>query len=153
MKSKRHDEIMDLIQNNDIETQEELADKLRERGYRVTQATVSRDIKEMHLSKVSNGIGGYRYAKPVRRESEINDRLIRILKDSLVSVHYAGYMIVVKTLSGSANVACEAIDTLQWPEIIGTIAGDNTIFIVVSNEKDTAEVAERIIQITETAAK
>jgi transcriptional regulator of arginine metabolism len=151
MKTKRHDEIMNLIQNYDIETQEELADKLRERGYKVTQATVSRDIKELHLSKVSNGIGGYRYSKPVRRESEINDRLIRILKDSLVSVHYAGYTIVVKTLSGSANVACEAIDTLQWPEILGTIAGDNTIFIVVSNEKDANEVAERIVQITETS--
>ena len=153
MKSKRHSEILELIQNHDIETQEELAYRLRQRGYTVTQATVSRDIKELHLNKVSNGLGGYRYAKPVRRETEINDRLIRILRDSLVSVQYAGNMIVVKTLSGSANVACEAIDTLQWPEILGTIAGDNTIFIVVSNEKDAADVADRIMRIAETAGK
>ena len=153
MKTKRHNAIMELVQNRDIETQEELADLLRKRGYTVTQATVSRDIKELHLSKVPDGLGGYRYAKPVRHETEINDRLIRILRDSLVSVHYAGYMIVVKTLSGSANVACEAIDTLQWPEILGTIAGDNTSFIVVSNEKDTADVAERIMRIAETTGK
>ena len=147
MKTGRQNEILDLIQKRDIETQDELAAELSRRGYRVTQATVSRDIKELHLSKVNNGRGGYSYRKPEQRLNALNERLIRILKDSLVSVHHAGQMIVVKTLSGSANVAGEAIDMLQWPEILGTIAGDNTIFIVVTSENVAAEVRDRILLI------
>ena len=147
MKTRRQNEILELIQNKDIETQEELAAELSRRGYHVTQATVSRDIKELHLSKVNNGRGGYSYRKPETRVNAVNERLIRILRESLVSVNHAGQMIVVKTLSGSANVAGEAIDMLQWPEILGTIAGDNTIFIVVASENVAAQVQDRIMMI------
>ena len=130
MKTKRQNEIIRLIQNGDIETQEELASELRALGYKVTQATVSRDIRELRLIKVAAKGGGSKYAKPERHETAVSERLTRILSDSLVSVDFSGNLIVVKTLSGSANVAAEALDNLGWPEILGTIAGDNTIFVV-----------------------
>ena len=149
MKSIRQNEIIRLIANGDIETQEELASELRAIGYKVTQATVSRDIREMRLIKVPSKDGGFKYAKPERHETAVSERLTRILTDSLVNVDASGNLIVVKTLSGSANVAAEALDNLGWPEIMGTIAGDNTIFIAVRNETDAMEVSGRIHRLTE----
>ncbi len=149
MKSNRQNEILQIIALRDIETQEELAAALRERGYQVTQATVSRDIREMRLIKAAARSGGFKYAKPERHEIAVSERLIRILNDSLISVDASGNLIVVKTLSGSANVAAEALDNLGWPEILGTIAGDNTIFMAVRNESDTAEITARIRRLTD----
>lgn len=148
MKTARQNEILALIEQEHIETQAELADALRRRGYKVTQATVSRDIRELRLVK-AGGSGGYHYDRPSRQEHTVSDRLIRILRDSMVSVDHAGQMVVVRTLSGSANVAAEAIDTMEWPEILGTIAGDNTIFIVVRDAPDAAGVAERLAGLTQ----
>ena len=149
MKTKRQDEIIRLIQACDIETQEDLAAELRALGYKVTQATVSRDIRELRLIKVAAKGGGFKYAKPERHEIAVSERLTRILADSLLNVEAAGNLIVVQTLSGSANVAAEALDNLGWPEIMGTIAGDNTIFIAARNEADTIEIAERIRKLTD----
>ena len=148
MKSKRQQQILELIAGNEIETQEELAEALGRMGYKATQATISRDNRELQLVKVASSDGKYKYARPQKRENAVNERLIRILSDSLINIDYAGHTVVVKTLSGSANVAAEAIDTLQWPEVIGTIAGDNTIFIAVKNESVSAEITERIRRIT-----
>ena len=150
MKSTRQEDIIRIITSREIETQEELAGELRALGYTVTQATVSRDIRELHLIKApADERGTYKYARrPERKESAVNERLIRILTDSLVSIDYAGQMIVVRTLSGSANAAAEAIYTLQWAEVLGTIAGDNTVFIVVRNKKDAEKVVARIRKIT-----
>ena len=144
MKADRQAEILRIIENEEIETQEDLANRLRALGYKVTQATVSRDIKELRLIKINGQQSDYRYAKPGRHELKANDRMIRLLSDSTLSVDYAGQIVVVKTLSGSANVAAEAIDTMNWEEALGTIAGDNTIFIAVRSENDTAVIAERI---------
>ena len=144
MKTTRQEEILEIIENNEIETQEELANRLRERGYKVTQATVSRDIKELRLIKISGRQSTYCYARPGRHEAVTNDRMIRLLSDSTVEIDYAGQMVVVKTLSGSANVAAEAIDNMNWKEVLGTIAGDNTIFVAVRSESDAAEIAFRI---------
>ena len=149
MKSKRQDEIVRLISSEDIETQEELVSQLRSMGYKVTQATVSRDIRELRLIKVAAKGGGFKYAKPDRHETAVSERLTRILTDSLVQVDSSGNIIVVKTLSGSANVAAEALDNLGWPEILGTIAGDNTVFIVVRNEPDAVEITDRIRSLSE----
>ena len=149
MKSERQNEIIRLITSEDIETQEELASELRTLGYKVTQATVSRDIRELRLIQVASKDGGFKYAKPERHEVAVSERLARILTDSLVSVDASGNLIVVKTLSGSANVAAEALDNLGWAEILGTIAGDNTIFIVVRNETDTIEITNRIQKLTD----
>ncbi len=149
MKSRRQDEIIRLISAFDIETQEELASELRKLGYKVTQATISRDIRELHLIKVASKGGGFKYAKPEKHEIAVSERLARILTDSMVRVDFSGNIIVVNTISGSANVAAEALDNLGWPEILGTIAGDNTIFIVVKNDADTAEISERIRNLNE----
>lgn len=149
MKSKRQNEMIRMILSRDIKTQEEMAEELRRLGYNVTQATVSRDIRDLRLIKVAAKDGGYKYARQERQELAVNERLTRILNDSLVSVDYAGNMIVVKTISGSANVAAEALDTLGWPEIMGTIAGDNTIFIIVRNETEADEITNRIRNLTE----
>ena len=149
MKSKRQNEIIELISSTDIETQEELAAALRSKGYQVTQATVSRDIRELRLIKVASKSGGYKYAKPVRHEAAVSDRFARILMDSLVHVDTAANIVVVKTLSGSANVAAEALDNLGWQEIIGTIAGDNTIFIAAKSSEDAETIMSRIRKMTD----
>lgn len=149
MKSSRQNEIIDLISSADIETQEELAAALREKGFQVTQATVSRDIRELRLIKVASKTGGYKYAKPSRHETAVNERLTRILSDSLVNVETAANLVVVKTLSGSANVAAEALDHLGWPEIIGTIAGDNTIFVAAKSDTDAEAITSRIRKMTD----
>ncbi len=147
MKSKRQEEILRIIENEEIETQEELANELRKRGYHVTQATISRDIKELHLIKASGQQSNYCYARPGQREAAVNDRMIRLLSDSVTSIDFAAQTIVVKTLSGSANAAAEVIDNMNWMEVLGTIAGDNTIFIVVRNKEDAIEVSSRIQKV------
>lgn len=144
MKTARQVAILDIIQKQDVETQEELAAALRDRGIKVTQATVSRDIKELRLLKVMTSSGVYKYATPDKAENSLTDRFIRMLAESLLSVHVSGTMLVVKTLSGSAGVAAEALDGLSWPEVLGTIAGDNTIFMVVRKESESQLVARRI---------
>lgn len=149
MKSKRQNEIIEIISTADIETQEELAAALRERGYPITQATVSRDIRELRLIKVTSKSGGYKYAKPVQHEVAVSERLTRILADSLIHVEAAANLVVVKTLSGSANVAAEALDNLGWAEIIGTIAGDNTIFIAAKSNDEADIITARIRKMTE----
>ncbi len=143
MKSLRHSMILEIIESQDIETQEELAEELKRHGMRVTQATVSRDIKELRLLKVLSEGGGYKYATAERAEQRINDRLIRIFSESVLSMASANNLIVIKTLSASANAAAEAIDSLKWPEVLGTLAGDNTILVVVQSDDAVESVLSR----------
>ncbi len=143
MKNARQTAILSIIEQNDIETQEELAGKLRDMGIVVTQATVSRDIKELRLLKVLSGSGGYKYATADKAEHGLSERFVRMFKDSVLSVSSAGNIVVLKTLSGSANVAGEAIDSMRLPEILGTMAGDNTVFAVVQNETEAVETVKR----------
>lgn len=135
MKSARHNLILEIIETMDIETQEELAEELKRRGVRVTQATVSRDIKELRLLKVLSEKGGYKYATVERAEKGMNDRFARILAESIVNIESVNNLVVVTTLTASANAAGEAIDSMKWNEVLGTIAGDNTLLIIArSNE-------------------
>ena len=136
MQNARHTAILSLIEQYDIETQEELAGKLREMGIVVTQATVSRDIKELRLLKVLSASGGYKYATADKAEHGLTDRFVRMFKESVLNIAYASNIIVIKTLSGSANVAAEAIDSMRLPEILGTMAGDNTVLAIVQNEQE-----------------
>ena len=142
MKSARHNLILEIIETKDIETQEELAEELKNRGVRVTQATVSRDIKELRLLKVLSASGGYKYATADKAEHGLSERFVRMFKDSVLSISYAGNIIVIKTLSGSANVAAEAIDSMRLPQILGTMAGDNTILVIVKTEEEAAQTAD-----------
>ena len=144
MKTVRQVTILDIIEKNEIETQEELADALRQRGIQVTQATVSRDIKELRLLKVLTPMGTYKYATADKAENGLTDRFIRMLAESALSVAASANMIVIKTLSGSASVAAEALDSFHWPEVLGTIAGDNTIFMVVRTLDEVQTVVDRI---------
>ena len=130
MKSARHNLLLEIIENKDIETQEDLAEELKNHGVKVTQATVSRDIKELRLLKVLSEHGGYKYATVERAEKGMNDRFIRILTESIVSIECVGNLMVIKTLSASASAAGEAIDSMKWSEVLGTIAGDNTLLII-----------------------
>ena len=147
MKAKRQALIREIVENQSIQTQEELADALAAHGMVVTQATVSRDIKEMHLLKVLSEEGGYRYATMDKSEQGMNERLIRMLSDSVVDMSSANNLIVIHTLPGSAHVAGEAVDSLRWPEVLGTIAGDNTILVIVRSNEDVDSVLRRFRSI------
>lgn len=144
MKSERHAMILELIERNDIETQEDLARLLKEHGIGVTQATVSRDIKELRLIKVLTDTGAYKYATVDKAEAGLKERLVRIFSDSVVAITYSYNLVIIKTLSGSGSAAAEAIDSLHWNEIAGTLAGDNTIFLAVKDLKQVPDVLKRI---------
>ena len=144
MKSARHNLILEIIDTLDIETQEELAEELKRRGVRVTQATVSRDIKELRLLKVLSEKGGYKYATVERAEKGMNDRFARILAESFINIDSVNNLIVVTTLSASANAAGEAIDSMKWGEVLGTIAGDNTLLIITRSNEAVETVLARI---------
>lgn len=143
MKPKRHAMILKLIAAENIETQEELATMLSAQGFNVTQATVSRDIKELRLIKVLTGEGKYKYATVEKAESDLQERFIRLFGNCVVSITSAGNLIVVKTMAGSAAVAAEAIDSMKWPEIAGSIAGDNTVFVAVREGKSVSDIIKK----------
>lgn len=144
MKSERHAIILNLIETTNVETQEELADMLKQRGICVTQATVSRDIKELRLIKVLAENGGYKYATVDKAEAGMKERFVRIFGDSVVGINTSANLVIVKTLSGSANAAAEAVDSMHWNDIVGTMAGDNTIFIAAMDEKAVPDIVKRL---------
>ncbi len=143
MKYSRQSKILEIIEAKDVETQDELANELRASGFQVTQATVSRDIKEMRLIKVLTKDGRYKYASIREKEGAVNDRFLKIYRNSVVSVDHAGNIIVIKTLVGSANAAAVSIDALNIKEIVGTIAGDDTIFLVVREENQIDKIIKQ----------
>ena len=143
MKSKRQEKILELIEKYNIETQEELIARLAECGIESKQTTVSRDIKELRLIKVLTAEGRYKYATAERAEADLQERFIQMFANCVLSVASAGNLIVIKTITGSASAAGEAIDSLRWPEILGTIAGDNTVFIAIHDERAAQEVVRK----------
>lgn len=143
MKSARQSMILELIDQYDIDTQDELASMLKARGLKVTQATVSRDIKELRLIKVLSDDGVYKYATVDKAEADLKDRFINIFAHSVLSMSATGNLVVVKTIPGTASAAAEAIDSMRMEEVVGTIAGDNSIFIAVKDSVDTGELIRR----------
>lgn len=144
MKMTRHAKIKEIIDKNKIETQEDLAAALRSEGIEVTQATVSRDIKELMLVKVPDANGHYHYAYPKEHNMLLTPgRLERTFQDSIVSIKATDCLVVVRTLPGTAQAVAYAIDYMKWPEILGTIAGDDTVFVAVGNEEDIAVFMNR----------
>lgn len=144
MKKSRHQKIKELVEEYEIETQEELADKLKEAGYTVTQATVSRDIRELKLTKIATGKGKQRYAILLHSDHYLSDKYIRVLKDGFVSMDMAQNILVIKTVSGMAMAVAAAIDAMKLKEVVGSIAGDDTIMAAVRTQEDTAAVMEKI---------
>ncbi|MBC8531176.1 arginine repressor [Gehongia tenuis] len=146
MKTERHAAILDIIQSKDIETQEDLAEELRNHNIAVTQATVSRDIKELRLIKVMGANKRYKYAANTRANAVQMERLVRLFKESTVSVDAASNLIVIKTLSGSANAAASVVDAMHITGIIGCIAGDDTILVIL---KEVSQVESALQQFKE----
>ena len=149
MKTRRQTKILELIAKNDIETQEELSEYLQAEGYAATQATVSRDIREMKLTKVSMSNGKQKYAALVDSKEDMSEKYVRVLRDGFVSMDMAQNILVIKTVSGMASAVCAAIDDMQFSEIVGTLAGDDTIMCAVRTVEDTANIMKRIAKIVE----
>lgn len=142
MKTNRHSKILELIAKYPITTQEELIEHLRAEGYDVTQSTVSRDIKQLRLSKTLLSDGKYRYQAAAASERGIKNNFVQIFTTSFISCESAQNIVVIKTMSGLAQAACAALDSLDNDAIVGTIAGDDTIFVVLKDADSAAECAE-----------
>lgn len=146
-KGQRHIKIRELITEQDIETQDDLVEELRNLGYNVTQATVSRDIKELHLVKVPMADGQYKYSLPADQRFNPLEKLRRLIMDAFVKIDMAGHFIVLKTLPGNANAVGVLIDNMDWQEILGTICGDDTCLIICRTEDDTEVVRDRFLDM------
>lgn len=147
MKSARHQMILKLIEEHPIDRQEELLRHLRAAGFDVTQATVSRDIRELRLVKTASGDGGYRYVSAASAHSKpahSPNRFETIFRESVLKVDYAGYMVLVKCFSGMANAACEVFDAMHWDHVVGTLSGDDTFLILMRTEEAAKEITERL---------
>ena len=149
MKKNRHNKIVELIESYDVETQDELAERLKESGFQVTQATVSRDIRELKLSKVPTGDGKQKYVVLRQDDSHLGDKYIRVLKDGFVSMDTAQNILVIKTVSGMAMAVAAAIDAMKLKEVAGSIAGDDTIMMAVRTVSDTRTVMDKIQKMME----
>ncbi|WP_042223498.1 transcriptional regulator AhrC/ArgR [Oceanobacillus manasiensis] len=144
-KIQRHIKIRELITENEIETQDDLVDRLKSLDYKVTQATVSRDIKELHLVKVPASNGKYKYSLPADQRFNPLDKLKRLVMDAFVKIDHASHMIILKTLPGNAQAVGALIDNLDWEEIMGTICGDDTCLIICRTEEKAALIKERFL--------
>jgi len=147
MKKSRHQKIIELVGRMRIGTQEELADILNNEGYKVTQATVSRDIKELKLSKVAGNDGSQYYQIIEKEEQVYSEKYIRVLREALMSMDTAGNFLVIRTMSGMANAVAAALDQFKLEKIVGTLAGDDTIMCAMKNSQDAEEIKERIREI------
>lgn len=144
MKKKRQEKIIELIARYEVETQEELVELLQREGCQVTQATISRDIRELKLSKIPNGRGRQKYVNFDGEEPRLGDKYGRVLKEGYVSMALAQNFLVVKTVSGMAMAVAAAIDAMKIEEIVGSIAGDNTVMMAMGSVEDAQIVMEKI---------
>ncbi len=148
MKYLRHAKIHELINDYEIETQEELVKLLEKENFSVTQATISRDIKQLRLIKVLSKNGRYKYSTIKEQTEIITEKFIKIFKDSLLKIDHAENIIVVKTLPGAAQAAGAALDSMNRDEIVGTLAGDDTVFLVVRNRKDVQALIDFLVSLS-----
>ncbi len=144
-KAQRHIRIREIIVKQEIETQDDLVDALRQQGFNVTQATVSRDIKELSLIKVPLADGRYKYSLPADQRYNPLEKLKRALIDSFVSIDHTENLIVLKTLPGNANTVGVLLDHLDWSEIMGNISGDDTILMVIKDKEQTEQIVQRLL--------
>lgn len=147
MKVERHSKILEIISKNDIETQEELAEVLNREGYNVTQATVSRDIRELKLTKMSVE-GHQKYVAFRNAETGLGDKYKRVLREGFINMDMAQNILVIKTVSGMAMAVAAALDAFHWTEIVGTIAGDDTIMCAIRTVDDTILLMDKIRKVT-----
>ena len=144
MRISRQNKILELIENNEIETQDKLVSMLKDFGYDVTQATVSRDIKELQLVKTLSSSGKYKYSASAAPTGPVSDRLSNIYRETVRSITSSGNIVLVKTLAGCANAAGETMDNVGVPHVIGSVAGDNTLLLVVAAPENTPLVVNHL---------
>lgn len=144
MKTSRHAKILELIQKNDIETQEELSARLEQEGYHVTQATVSRDIRELKLTKVAMNSGRQKYVALNETSEDMTEKYVRVFREGFISMDMAQNILIVKTVSGMAMAVAAALDHIDCHEIVGSIAGDDTIMCAVRTVDDTVSLMGRL---------
>ena len=142
MRISRQNKILELIEAYEIETQDKLVSMLKEHGYDATQATISRDIKELQLIKILSSTGKYKYATAASKQGIMTDRFSNIFRETVKSTAYSGNIVLLKTLSGCAGAAAEALDSLGLPHVIGSVAGDNTIMFVIDDLANSPMVVE-----------
>lgn len=147
MKITRHARILELVERYDIGTQEELADYLNKDGFQVTQATISRDIRELKLTKVQTPDGRQKYAVMQQRPAQQNEKYLMVLRQGLIAMDQAGNLLVIRTVSGMAMAVAAALDEMKWPELAGCIAGDDTVFCAVHTPEETSVLEDRIRQL------
>ncbi len=147
MKSSRHSKILEIISEHPIETQDELLSRLKTEGYKVTQATISRDIKDLRLVKTLGSDGKYRYTEAQASSSEIRSNFDQLFLSSVVSMDLAQNIVVIKTLSGMANAVCAALDSTGNSAIVGTIAGDDTIFVACRTDEHARSLVSTLKQL------
>ena len=136
--------LIEIINKNEIETQEALAEALRNEGYLVTQATVSRDITDLGLIKVMTPNKTYKYAQPASTEQKSSGKMLNLFRECVISIDYAGHLIVIKTVSGGANSAATLVDKLNFPEVMGCVAGDDTILVVIKDQQKIVPIVEKL---------
>ncbi len=144
MKNERHEKILELIAEHDIGTQEDLATMLQDAGFPVTQATISRDIRALHLLKGPSGSGGYKYVIPKSPVASHPARIGHAVAESIVKVDFAGNLVVLKTYPGMAQSAAAIVDSMNSYDIVGSVAGDDTVLVIVRNDERAAVVASYI---------
>ncbi|NLT46960.1 MAG: arginine repressor [Clostridiales bacterium] len=147
MRYSRQNKILDIINSHEVETQDMLVSLLKKAGYQATQATVSRDIKELQLIKTLSPSGRYKYAVSSAAEQPPSERFVTIFKETIKAVNSSGNIIVIKTLSGCANAAGEAIDTMNMSHVVGSVAGDNTILLVIDDPANVPDLVKRFHDI------
>lgn len=147
MKNRRQRRILEIVSNETIGTQKELAERLQQEGFETTQATISRDIKELLLVKVN--IGGDRYKYVIAQETPVTDAKLRmVLREFILSYDYSENLLILNTAPGNANTVASAIDSARWPQVIGTLAGDDTVMLVIKPKEAVQEVVEKIEDYT-----
>ena len=147
MKTRRQAKILELIQRNDVETQEELSAYLVREGFQVTQATVSRDIRELKLTKIAMDNGKQKYAVITDADSGMMEKYARVLREGFISMDLAKNIVVIKTVSGMAGAVCAAIDAMKFQEMVGSIAGDDTIICIIRDDKEAVKIMKKLRKI------
>ena len=149
MKTKRQTKMLELIKKHNIETQEELSDYLQKEGYQVTQATVSRDIRELKLTKVAMSNGRQKYAALTEANEDLSEKYTRVFRDAFVSMDMAQNILVIKTVSGMAMAVATALDNIGWKEIVGCIAGDDTILLVMQDNQSAENIVAELYKLAQ----
>lgn len=147
MKQKRQEKILEIISNNDVDTQGRLMELLKESGFSATQATLSRDIRELRLVKVMTDTGIYKYDVPTQEKvTEMSSKFRSIFSEAVISVDYAFHIVVIKCHVGMASAACAALDNMKIRDVVGSLAGDDTIFVLLRNEQQALKLMNEIRQ-------